>query len=429
MGKLRLSKSTKEKQLKNLRKQAAEMKEQAMKKYLLPVCILLTVIGLFIAGIGIFRYQYGLGRLERDITDIENILTNNGDGISASDTPIEVTENVSVKPSVDYLNTEGGQMLDDWLKLQNLKLFTSHIDNKSLWSLYYTYSYNDYHENLSWMKGVANWYDQLNNDTETECTTTCNDPNCQFCKELDRILDADLEEILNSHAHQVYHAQLQQSIDSTELSEEDWYATYSAYIISEPSFIKSLTLKTVLVNNRLQKNETLSNFAYYGNKALVKGLFGGIVKTNTYTKQSDIEQILDIVDLTADEDTLDRQIIDVAPELLITYGNLGKAIDLGDTYVQKIEGTDDVEEWLKTKDELRYKNVLDIDKVLDIGCALLYWDVESIEHIEKLPTFEEMMNDEEWKNEMLYKIVENAFWNSVYSNDTNDETFEETGEE
>lgn len=387
------------------------------RKAILLVVLCLTILGLFAANI-VTRCLYGLVQVHTDITEMEKVLTNNGEGIKSSDQNVTITAKVHVKSSYEYMITKGQQLINNFKEIQNLGLFDKDINGDELWSLYYTYSFNEYVDNIDAFKTIAAWYAGLNDENVTDLQPAECDGNCRFIGELSAILINTVQEIKDSQAHSIYHQQLKQSAIELNLTEEDWKSAYSVYLISNPEFIKSIKLKTVLVNNKVQLKTKLVNWMYYGNEKQVSTMCSSkVLKNKTFTTQAEIIELLKYISITLDEQILDSQVIEQVPELLISYGARGIAIDLGETYIQNITGVQDVTEWLEKHDKnsIERLDVTTSGKYIDIGCGLVYWDILELEHIDKLPTFEDMLNNETWKYETALRLTENNFWQSVYS--------------
>ena len=432
MKKIKLSK-------KQILQQRLVQQAEAKHKYLpwfAGICAGIIVVLLVVV---IFSSTFSTVRIAGDMTAMENMLTDNGQGILSSDQPIAVTDNTSIKSSYDYMITQGDIMLEDWKNMQELGLFSKNIDGSTLWSIYYTLCITTYQENSGWYTGIANWYDSLE-ETNTDKITTCKDENCRFIAELSSILNYSIDELINSNAHNVYHAQLDESIAAIELTDADWTSAYEAYLISSPEFIESITLKSTLLIPEVQKHPKLANWAAYGNIHCVRWLLGDIAKIITYTEQEDIKQLLNYIDITQDAQVLSGTIIQYAPNLLLLYGRDELSLDLGDTYIQNITNIEDIDAWLEkqAKSKKQYEDVTTSDKRIDIGCGVLYWDLLSIKHVEELPTFDEMMNNTAWKQETLYAVTEATFWQMVYDQNNvptvdtstnNTENSTETGEE
>lgn len=378
---------------------------------LLIACFILTgIIAIFVLVMCLYiPCNYSTVNNRDLVKKITNELTNNGEGIKASDLPINIQNgtDTELKSNYSYLKTYSDERLLELSELQELGVLDNAVPVDDLWAIYNTYYLDEYQSNVDWLRNLGIWYDNLNT---TEVEHTCNDVNCPFVRNLSHILNYDVQTIINSNAHNAYHMQLEEAEAGYNLDDTSWHLIYESYILSSPEFIKELTIHCCSINQTLAENVELSNWAFYGNKFLVNWQLGHISYNVTF--KDNIADALKYFNILMDEKVIDEKILQYVPNTFKAYGTDADGINVGDTQIVNITGVDNVNEWLKNRHNVK-TSILNSEKFIDCGYTTIYWEIENIEHIDNIPTYDELMSNEEWKKEQLHKLAEQSFWELV----------------
>lgn len=353
------------------------------------------------------------------IKDIETNLTGEVGGIVASEENIKIeSTDYDIISSSKYILNLAEKALTTLEAHQELGLLKTNINVRDLWSIYYKYYADKYNKNLQLFEQLVLWYNNLQKIDTENYENICNSKECLFVNELSNIMEIDYNTIINSNAHKAYHLQLEQSVNQLVLTEDDLHIAYETYILTNPEYIKSVKLNLTLLNQKLiDEKPNLCDWAVFGNDHLVRMQLGNIKYKQEFSGEQ-LTELLKYIDLTLDEKVLSKAILPYVPNTFLAFSTDSNGFNSIDTSVINITGVENLEEWLLEHNNTsinKKQPVLKSNRLLNYGYAQLYWEIERIQHIENIPTFEQVTTDTELMKNIKLRLVEQTVWQMFYN--------------
>lgn len=380
---------------------------------LLLICLFSVILGLALYT----PVKYSTAATSSIVRQLTDAITGTLGGIAASTEEVELEGyDFNVKSSQNFIMENGDKQLDYLERFAELGILDSNVTIDDLWAIYYTYFSEDYAANIGLYQQIVAWYSNLDKEDNGEYVNTCVNENCKFVQEMGNIIALDTDSIINSNAHATYHNQVAQSEQSIELSEEDMHQVYESYILTTPEHIDNLTIRFTLLNQRLlEEKPDLANWALNTDSMIVNCLLGKI-KYSVKFDSTDIAEVMRYINTALDDAIITDEIVAYVPNSLLSYGVDADGLSTGITTVVNVTGVENLEEWLKNyKPGTYYKNITTDEQFIDLGFAKLYWDIESIDYADNIPTYEQCMSDTDWLLKVRTDLVEQAVWSKFYA--------------
>lgn len=380
--------------------------------------IALMVVVAIVVGIASYTpFKYSTTANNRIVHNLTDAITGEVGGIVASEKEIEVEGyDYKVASSQEYITTLGDKQMGRLKRLKELKVLKTNVDIDDLWAIYYAYYAEEYNTNLTLYQRLTAWFSDLQavdiGDFEHDCTGAA----CTFISELSNILAVDDEWLKNSNGHAAYHKQLEESLAELEIEESDLELAYEAYVLTRPEYITAMSLDITILNHTLlNNNPKLANWALNSPAGQVNAILGKI-KYSVDLNQAEIAEIMQFVDFTSDDEIITDEVVAYLPNSLFSFGVDADGLSTGNTTIVNVTDVENLEEWLaENKQKTYYKNAATDVQIIDLGYAQLHWDIKSIDYIDNIPSFEEIMQDAEWVHDMKTQLLEQAVWQSFYS--------------
>lgn len=360
--------------------------------------------------------KYSTIRNNSIVKRLTDAITGEQGGIVASNIEQEVEGyDYKVKSSQDFIMEQGDKQLNILKRCKELGILKTNVNIDDLWAIYYAYYSDDYNANLGLYMQLIAWFSDLQKEDNTGFEHYCLGDNCAFITELEDIVALDRNALIKSNAHSTYHRQINESMAELQLTEEDLQQVYEAYILTNPEYVESMTINFTLLNiDVCDKNEALANYILNSNAKYINLLFGN-VKYSTTLDKTQVAEAMKYIDFTADSSIINDEILPLVPNAVRSYG-ISNGLSTESTTIINITGVEDVEEWLKQNNsKTPLKSVSTDTQFIDCGYAKLHWDIKNIDYVDNIPTLEELRQDTEWKNDMYFRLIEQAVWQKFYT--------------
>lgn len=376
-----------------------------------------SVIGIILIVALYIPVKYSTAANNRIINKMTDAITGEVGGIMASNVDVGIEGyDYKVKSSQTYIMEQGDEQLNRLKRYQELGVLETNVDLDDLWAVYYAYYSDNYRENLELYKQLTMWFSELQKKDAEGFECTCTGEDCLFVSELSDIVAIDINELKKSNAHTVYHKQVAESEQTLELTDKELQQAYEAYIITNPEYVDELVLNFTCINNNIIENSPrIGNWALNGKDWLVRWCLGNIKYTKTFYK-AEVAELMKYIDFTTDDGLITDEIVALVPNALLSFGVDKDGLSTGNTTIVNVTNVENLEEWLKDVDiTAPYKNINTDAQFIDCGYAQLHWEIEHIDYMNNLPTFEELKENEEWVKATRTRLIEQAIWQMFYS--------------
>lgn len=400
--------------------------QQAVKPSLTLILLTIVLIGLVI-GLSVIPIKYSTVNNKRTIAKLTDTLIKcqeglmDGEyGIIASDRPVEVEgSDYNVISSADYITSTSAYKTEQFNRLKDLGILKSNVNPKDLWTIYAGYAYDIYNKNMPIFNRISLWYSALQEEDTSGYMHDCDGTECPFVQEVSSVLEETEDAIKNSNAHKAYHKSIESAAAQLELSDDELKQVYEAYVLTSAELVKDITLKFTVLNTQLQESKLFANWAAHGNRLLVNSMLGNISYKKTFTG-NEIVELYKLITVTDDVKAISTDVAELVPITLFQLGING-VVSTGGTTITNVSDVENLEEWLEEHDPNKVKtvkqdDVLTTNRLIDIGYGQIYWEIESINHLDNIPTYDECKNNQEWLFSIRKSLTEQSVWQVIYEN-------------